>query len=109
MESVDDETSGKGDVYSDVEFTDAQEGDKGDKRNKSKRKRKNPRAQSLPDSKRGRPPTSGEYVDLAAKKQTFNEQQRIEQDLDTHARLKSLSSDEIYSSMKLDLESIGDR
>lgn len=47
--------------------------------------------------KRGRPPISGDYVELAAKKQALNEQRKVEQELDRIERLKPLSSEKLYT------------
>lgn len=87
---------------SDVEFVSVEE-DKG----KGKDKKRNAQAQllsDLPDPKRGRPPTSGDYVNLTAKKKEYNEQRKIEQELDRYERIKALSAEELYTSMKLDLD-----
>lgn len=54
--------------------------------------------------KRGRPPTSGEYVQLAAKKKAVLDLRKEEMELEQLKRLKELSSGELYSSMKLDLD-----
>lgn len=56
--------------------------------------------------KRGKPPTSGKfyYVEFAAKKQVVIELRKKEQELDRYEKLKALSSEDLYTSMKLDLD-----
>lgn len=63
-----------------------------------------PPVRSLRKRKRGRPPTTGEYVDLAAKKKAFIDLRKQEQELERHEKLKSMTSAELYASMKIDLE-----
>lgn len=54
--------------------------------------------------KRRKPPTAGEYVELAAKKKAYNEQLRMQDEIERAARLRELTTGELYSNMKLDLD-----
>lgn len=68
------------------------DGKKGQKRKHDSKQR----SRSTGDAKRGRPPTTGDYVNLAASKKALNDQKRIEQELEMYEKLKRLSSDEYY-------------
>lgn len=90
-------------VDSDVEETDA----KTTKALGSKR----PRLESPPSDlsrekrdNRGRPPTSGEYRNLAQQKKEYNAQRQKEQELELLDRLKTLSGGELYSCLKIDFD-----
>lgn len=52
----------------------------------------------------GRPPTTGEYVGLAAAKKELNARLREEEEIAAERRIRSWSSKKLYSSMKLDLD-----
>lgn len=51
----------------------------------------------------GRPPTSGDYINLAAAKEESNAKLREEEAIMDEKRIRSVSSDKLFSSMKLDL------
>lgn len=64
---------------------------------------------SLPETKgvkrkKGRPLTSEDYVQLAAKKKVYNDEFKVEEELKRADRLRQLSNGELYSNLGLDLD-----
>lgn len=54
--------------------------------------------------KRGRPPTTGEYVGMAAAKERYLEAKAKETELEREQRIMALTGEELFQAVKLDLE-----
>lgn len=85
---------------SDTEYVEIQETNKRER----KRKCKSQRSRAHSETKRGRPPTTGEYVNLAEAKKALNEQKKIEALLEWEKKVNAMTPEQLLSNMGIDLE-----